>query len=103
MIDDGSDDRTPEILAAFDHPDLHVLRRDLPNARKGKAQALNAAYHRIGGLLPGVDRERVIVVVVDADGRIAPDGAALRRGALRGSRGRRRAGARAHLQPRAAS
>ena len=47
------------------------MRRDLPNARKGKAQALNAAYHRIGSLLPDVDRERVIVVVVDADGRIA--------------------------------
>jgi 1,2-diacylglycerol 3-beta-glucosyltransferase len=72
VIDDGSDDRTPEILGAFEHPDLHVLRRSLPEARKGKAQALNAAYHRIGELLPDVDRERVIVVVVDADGRIAP-------------------------------
>jgi 1,2-diacylglycerol 3-beta-glucosyltransferase len=66
VVDDGSDDRTPDILATFSHPDLQVLRRDLPNARKGKAQALNAAYHRIGD----VDRERVIVVVVDADGRI---------------------------------
>jgi hypothetical protein len=28
VIDDGSDDRTPEILAAVDHPDLLVLRRD---------------------------------------------------------------------------
>ena len=42
VIDDGSDDRTPEILAGFSHPDLHVLRRNLPEARKGKAQALNA-------------------------------------------------------------
>ena len=99
VIDDGSDDATPEILAGFSDPDLYVLRRDLPDARKGKAQALNAAYHCIGQGLPGVDRERVIVVVVDADGRIAPDGAALRRGALRGSGGRRRPGARAHLQP----
>jgi 1,2-diacylglycerol 3-beta-glucosyltransferase len=73
VIDDGSDDRTPEILAAIEHPDLSVLRRDLPNARKGKGQGLNAAYHRISELLPDVDRERVIVVVVDADGRIAPN------------------------------
>jgi 1,2-diacylglycerol 3-beta-glucosyltransferase len=73
VIDDGSDDRTPEILAGFDHPDLSVLRRDLPNARKGKGQGLNAAYHRVRELLPDADHERVIVVVVDADGRISPD------------------------------
>lgn len=73
VIDDGSDDRTPEILAAIDHPDLTVLRRDLPDARMGKGQGLNAAYHRIRKLMPFVDRERVIVVVVDADGRISPD------------------------------
>jgi 1,2-diacylglycerol 3-beta-glucosyltransferase len=72
VIDDGSNDRTPEILATFSDPDLYVLRRDLPDARKGKAQALNAAYHCIGLGLPDVDRERVIVVVVDADGRVAP-------------------------------
>jgi 1,2-diacylglycerol 3-beta-glucosyltransferase len=72
VIDDGSDDRTPELLAEFSHPDLHVLRRSLPDARKGKAQALNAAYHRIRELLPAADREHVIVVIVDADGRIAP-------------------------------
>jgi 1,2-diacylglycerol 3-beta-glucosyltransferase len=73
VIDDGSDDATPEILARYDHPDLHVLRRDEPNARVGKAEALNAAYHLIGKLLPGADRNRVIVCVVDADGRIAAD------------------------------
>jgi 1,2-diacylglycerol 3-beta-glucosyltransferase len=72
VIDDGSNDMTSEILSTFAHPDLTVLRRDLPNARKGKAQALNAAYQRIGGLLPGTDRGKVIVVVVDADGRIEP-------------------------------
>jgi 1,2-diacylglycerol 3-beta-glucosyltransferase len=35
VIDDGSDDRTPEVLAGLDHPRLHVLRRELPDARKG--------------------------------------------------------------------
>jgi 1,2-diacylglycerol 3-beta-glucosyltransferase len=72
VVDDGSDDATPEILARFSDPDLYVLRRELPEARKGKAEALNAAYHCIGHGLPDVDRERVIVVIVDADGRIAP-------------------------------
>jgi 1,2-diacylglycerol 3-beta-glucosyltransferase len=73
VIDDGSNDMTPEILSTFTDPDVLVLRRDLPNARKGKAQALNAAYHRIGALLPQADRAKVIVVVVDADGRIHTD------------------------------
>jgi 1,2-diacylglycerol 3-beta-glucosyltransferase len=73
VIDDGSDDRTPEILARIEHPDLSVLRRDLPNARKGKGQGLNAAYQQIRELLPDAERERVIVAVVDADGRISPE------------------------------
>jgi 1,2-diacylglycerol 3-beta-glucosyltransferase len=72
VIDDGSDDATPEVLAACSHPDLHVLRRELPNAREGKAEALNAAYRMLGELLGDTDRERVVVAVVDADGRIAP-------------------------------
>ena len=72
VIDDGSNDATPQILASWRHPDLHVLRRDLPNAREGKAEALNAAYRMLGELLGDTDRARVVVGVVDADGRIAP-------------------------------
>ncbi len=37
VIDDASTDRTPEILAAIEHPDLFVLRREKPDAQKGKA------------------------------------------------------------------
>ena len=70
VIDDGSDDRTPEILASIDHPDVHVLRREPPNARKGKAEALNDAYRTLGGMLGDADRRDVVVVVVDADGRV---------------------------------
>jgi 1,2-diacylglycerol 3-beta-glucosyltransferase len=73
VIDDGSDDRTPEILASIDHPDLLVLRRDAPNARTGKAAALNDAYRSLRRLLGEVDRSRVITVVVDADGRLHRD------------------------------
>ena len=73
VIDDGSDDGTAERVAAIGHPDLHVLHRDLPDARLGKAAALNGAYRHLDGLLDGWSRDRVIVVVVDADGRLHPD------------------------------
>ena len=72
VIDDGSDDRTPEVLRTIAHPDLHVVRREPPNAQRGKAAALNHAYRALDGLLEGIDRESVIVVVVDADGRLWP-------------------------------
>jgi 1,2-diacylglycerol 3-beta-glucosyltransferase len=73
VIDDGSDDRTPEILRSISHPDLVVLRRDPPHARVGKAAGLNNAYRTLASELgPDVDRSRVIVVIVDADGRLNP-------------------------------
>jgi 1,2-diacylglycerol 3-beta-glucosyltransferase len=72
VVDDGSDDRTPEILREIEHPDLEVIRRDLPDARRGKAAALNHAYRALDRVLGGVDRTGVIVVVVDADGRLDP-------------------------------
>jgi cellulose synthase/poly-beta-1,6-N-acetylglucosamine synthase-like glycosyltransferase len=72
VIDDASDDRTPEILREIAHPDMHVLRREPPNARQGKAGALNHAYRALDRVLGGGDRRSVIVVVVDADGRLHP-------------------------------
>lgn len=73
VIDDGSDDRTPEILAGISDPDLVVLRRDPPAARVGKAAALNDAYRRLDDVIGGVPRDEVVVCVVDADGRLHPD------------------------------
>jgi len=70
VIDDDSDDRTGEILAGFDHPDLYVLTRRAPNARKGKAAGLNYAYRSLGEY---EDRVGTIVVIVDADGRLHAD------------------------------
>jgi 1,2-diacylglycerol 3-beta-glucosyltransferase len=67
VIDDGSDDRTAEILEGIDHPDLFVLSRRAPEARQGKAAALNYAYR---SLETHEDRERTVVVIVDADGRL---------------------------------
>jgi 1,2-diacylglycerol 3-beta-glucosyltransferase len=73
VIDDGSDDGTSDALADIQAPDLHVLRREPPEARQGKAAALNFAYRATRELLAGADRSRVIVVVVDADGRLDAD------------------------------
>lgn len=73
VIDDGSDDATPDVLAAIDDPDLTVLRRDPPHAREGKAKALNYAYRRLGEWIGDADRARTIVVIVDADGRLHAD------------------------------
>lgn len=71
-VDDASGDATPAILAAAAARDghVHLVRRDLPEARTGKGDALNAAYGAIcASLPPGADRRRVVVCVIDADGR----------------------------------
>ena len=73
VIDDGSDDGTTDALAGIEASDLHVLRREPPEARQGKAAALNYAYGRSQEWLGEADRAQVIVVVVDADGRLHPD------------------------------
>lgn len=67
VIDDGCDDRTAEILAGIEHPDLFVLHRKAPDARQGKAAALNYAYRALRG---HTERDDTIVVIVDANGRL---------------------------------
>ena len=73
VIDDGSDDATAAILAELEHPDLVVIPRTAPEARQGKAEALNHAYRELGGMIGAADRSRVVVAIVDADGRLDPD------------------------------
>lgn len=72
VIDDASDDRTADIARAADPQRVHLLQRQLPNARKGKGAALNNGIHhlRSSGILDGYDPRDVIVCVVDADGRL---------------------------------
>ncbi|GAA2526979.1 glycosyltransferase family 2 protein [Rarobacter incanus] len=79
VINDGSDDDTGRILDGLDVPGLIVLTRTAPNARKGKAQALNDAWHYLHTRVldspdyRGWDPDHVIVTIVDADGRLAPN------------------------------
>lgn len=73
VVDDASSDETPAILRALTHPDLRVVRRELPHARQGKAAALNHAFNRLDAWLGETPRDEVIVTIVDADGRLAPD------------------------------
>ena len=75
VVDDGSDDRTAEIAEGFNSDRVWVLKRTAPDARKGKGRALNAAFHFLmeSTALGGWPRENVIMVIVDADGRISPN------------------------------
>lgn len=77
VINDGSDDNTGEVLEQIGGDDLIVHTRVAPNARKGKAAALDDAYQFLLHDLLGSDRysswtpQQVIVGIVDADGRLA--------------------------------
>ena len=65
VIDDGSSDRTPQVLADLKerHPFLRVLRRE-PDAGGGKSGALNLALKHL---------EAPWLLVLDADADLQPD------------------------------
>jgi cellulose synthase/poly-beta-1,6-N-acetylglucosamine synthase-like glycosyltransferase len=74
LIDDDSDDDTLLVVQALaandDH--IHIVPRTRPAARTGKGAALNSAYAALTDWLPReVDREHVIVCVLDADGELS--------------------------------
>lgn len=75
VIDDDSDDATVGVVRGFrGDKHIHLVRRYRPNARTGKGDALNDAYRTLK-LWMGrhADADRAVVVVVDADGRPAPN------------------------------
>ncbi len=80
VIDDDSDDRTRQVVLdarrRAGHPDdrVHLVERKRPDARLGKGEALNAAYRAVKAWVGSrISADRVIVQVVDADGRPAPN------------------------------
>jgi cellulose synthase/poly-beta-1,6-N-acetylglucosamine synthase-like glycosyltransferase len=74
VVDDGSTDRTAEIVRSHESPRVELLQRTLPNAQQGKGAALNAAVRHLGhsALLADSRPEDVVVAVFDADGRLDP-------------------------------
>ncbi len=70
VMDDDSSDRTGEILDSIDDPALHVVHRHPPDAQRGKAAALNQGYRLLQKVRTEFDPDRVIVCVIDADGRL---------------------------------
>lgn len=81
IIDDDSDDDTMRVVLDWQNRDaaapdghVHLVQRRRPNARLGKGEALNAGYQAVKAWVGAdVDAGRVIVQVVDADGRPAPN------------------------------
>jgi cellulose synthase/poly-beta-1,6-N-acetylglucosamine synthase-like glycosyltransferase len=76
VIDDDSDDDTAAIAGGYAaaDPQVHVVQRRRPDARTGKGDALNAAYHELNRWLPqSIDRSRTVITVIDADGEMAPN------------------------------
>ncbi|WP_432144078.1 glycosyltransferase family 2 protein [Streptomyces sp. bgisy084] len=73
VIDDGSDDRTAEMVRSYEHTGrVELLSRTFPNARLGKGKALNHGIEWVRADVAdrGVDTSKVIVAVMDADGRM---------------------------------
>jgi len=71
VVDDASLDDTAGIVADWAARDvrIHLVSRVAPEARTGKGDALNAAYRALNEhLFDGVDRTKIIVGVLDADG-----------------------------------
>ncbi len=75
VIDDASDDRTAEIVRGYPPDRVWLLRRRLPDARRGKGEALNDAYRLLRRHVrqAGGDPDSVVVGIVDGDGRLRPD------------------------------
>jgi cellulose synthase/poly-beta-1,6-N-acetylglucosamine synthase-like glycosyltransferase len=69
VVDDASDDETPEVLRSLDHDRLHVIRREFPEARKGKGEALNAGYRAIRTWTAAGEVDFTVVGIIDGDGR----------------------------------
>ncbi|BDA63254.1 hypothetical protein MANAM107_00880 [Actinomyces capricornis] len=86
VIDDGSDDGTAAAVEAIDDPRVEVMRRVPPRARLGKGEALNDALDLVRRKCAGYPDRRVVIGVMDADGRLDPHAIAEARTAFSSSR-----------------
>lgn len=75
VVDDDSGDRTREIVLSYKDPRLRLLDHPRPLARQGKGRVLNYAYNYLmaSDLVREHGADKVIVGVLDADGRVVPD------------------------------
>jgi cellulose synthase/poly-beta-1,6-N-acetylglucosamine synthase-like glycosyltransferase len=73
VIDDGSDDGTGHLVESHRDPRVRLLRREFPDARRGKGAALNAGFHRLLQEVGNWPADKVIVGIMDADGRLDPE------------------------------
>jgi len=72
VVDDASSDDTARIVERYESERVWLLRRRLPDAQKGKGEALNAAFrHLLHERRLPLPADQVILCVLDADGRLA--------------------------------
>ncbi|MEP6697345.1 MAG: glycosyltransferase [Pseudonocardiales bacterium] len=73
LVDDGSTDATADIARQAGGDRIEVIRREMPDARLGKGEALNAAFEYVTADVRrrGLDPDHVLVCVMDADGRLS--------------------------------
>lgn len=71
VVDDASTDGTAAEVAPFLGERVHLIQRQLPNARKGKGAALNQAFayarEQAPVWFPDLPGSRVVIGVTDAD------------------------------------
>ncbi|MCE7927329.1 MAG: glycosyltransferase [Chloroflexi bacterium CFX7] len=75
VIDDGSSDRTGEVVRSFPPGKVRLLSRRAPFARQGKGEALNHAYRMVlTSELPELyGADNIVFSVMDADGQVPGD------------------------------
>ncbi|HUJ06737.1 MAG TPA: glycosyltransferase [Streptosporangiaceae bacterium] len=72
VIDDGSNDGTGAVVRHRHDPRVRLLRREPPDAQCSKGAALNAGLARLRDEAADWPDDKVIVGIMDADGRLDP-------------------------------
>jgi 1,2-diacylglycerol 3-beta-glucosyltransferase len=64
--------RLVPLVESRSDPRVRLLRRELPLARRGKGAALNAGFRQLLHEVAGWPADKVVVGIMDADGRLDP-------------------------------